>query len=107
MVQIWCAEMWATLWNIWLFGLDTEIHSELNFTWASNGIDGYFDTKILHNTGLSNADKTNVFNKEDVGHTLIENIRSDISIRENSCTFAYYVETLMAKLWVKQLYNSK
>lgn len=105
MLQIWCADMWAILWNLWLFGYDTEIHNDLKFAWASGNISDYHNTKILHNTGLSNSDTTNVFNKADVGSKLLSEIRSDILIRENSCTFPYYIETLQAKMWLNQLYG--
>lgn len=107
MVQIWCSEMWTTLWNMWLFEYDTQINKELEFVWASNNIEGFYRCNILHNTGLSNADKTQVFNKDEIGHTLLSNIRADILVRQDSCTYAYYIEVLQAKMWLTYLYKQR
>jgi len=34
-LQIWCADMWAVLWNLWKLNRKTEIIKELDFTWAT------------------------------------------------------------------------
>ena len=61
-IQKWCAEMWSTLWNAWLFNYNTIVHDELNFTFATNDIDKWFSTKIMHNAGVVD-DKANLFFK--------------------------------------------
>ncbi|MDE1193012.1 MAG: hypothetical protein PW786_12840 [Arachidicoccus sp.] len=38
-IQSWCAEMWAILWNAWLFGFDVKIHEELDFCWSMDSIE--------------------------------------------------------------------
>ena len=35
-IQSFCAEMWATLWNMIAFGKELKIHPELNFTFATS-----------------------------------------------------------------------
>lgn len=51
-IQKWCAEMWATLWNLWLFDYKTEVHSELDFCFATAPISDWNKYKILHNAGV-------------------------------------------------------
>jgi hypothetical protein len=50
-IQAWCAEMWAILWNAWLFGHKTFISTELNFCWVDDPIEIWKEKKILHYTG--------------------------------------------------------
>ena len=52
-VQIWCADMWAVLWNAWLKGYDTHIVEELSFCWATEPIKRWDDVYIFHNAGVT------------------------------------------------------
>lgn len=52
-IQAWTAEMWSQLWNTWLFGYESEVVSEMNFTWPMNPIQEIFTNKILHNAGVT------------------------------------------------------
>jgi hypothetical protein len=61
-IQKWTAEMWAQLYNVYLFGKRAETHDELNFTWSTDPVDRYYETKILHNAGVVN-DKDGLFFK--------------------------------------------
>lgn len=56
-IQIWTAEMWAQLWNVYHFGKTTEVHSELDFCWATDDVEEYYKTKIYHNAGVLETDK--------------------------------------------------
>lgn len=51
-VQKWTAEMWAQLWNVYHFGKTTETDSELDFCWATDNVERYYETKIYHNAGV-------------------------------------------------------
>lgn len=105
-IQSWCAEMWTTLWNMWLFGYDTEIHKEMEFCWAGDSIHKYNKIKILHNTGLANhKKKIDIFNRSDYGNRLINEIPQR-SINPESVTYAYYQMVLSTKQYIKQLYSN-
>lgn len=51
-LQAWCADMWAILWNSWREGFSVKIHPELDFCWPADDISCWYNTKILHNTGV-------------------------------------------------------
>jgi len=69
--QAWCADMWAVLWNLWLRGQETKCPSELDFSWATNKIDRWYNTYIFHNAGVTmdyitvDGEIKKVFNKVD------------------------------------------
>lgn len=64
-IQKWCAEMWATLWNLWYFGGQTEVHRELDFCFATAPISDWDKMKILHNAGVTEKEKHKMFFKGD------------------------------------------
>jgi len=61
-LQIWCADMWAILWNLWKLGRKTEILKELDFTWSTSTNETWFKNSIYHNAG-TNDDQDNKFHK--------------------------------------------
>lgn len=52
-IQMWTADMWAVLWNIWKNGISTEISELLGFSWATDDISRWYDTSIYHNAGVT------------------------------------------------------
>lgn len=52
-IQIWCADMWAVLWNAWLWGKITLITEELNFSWGDNDIKEYYKRPLFHLAGVT------------------------------------------------------
>lgn len=50
-LQIWCADMWAVLWNSWLRGNETKIIEEMNFSWATDSYGKVHEVSIYHNAG--------------------------------------------------------
>ena len=52
-LQIWCADMWAVLWNIWLKEKETKNVPELEFCWSSDPIEKLDRTTLLHNAGVT------------------------------------------------------
>ena len=54
-LQIWCADMWAVLWGGWLRGNETKVVPELNFSWGTDGVDGWNQSIIYHNAGITCA----------------------------------------------------
>jgi hypothetical protein len=53
-LQIWCADMWALLWNAWLHGFETEVSKEMDFCFATDPIKK--DCNIIHNAGVTRSD---------------------------------------------------
>jgi len=56
-LQIWCADMWAVLWNGWLLGNETKVVSEMNFSWATDTKNRWEETTIFHNAGVTGTGK--------------------------------------------------
>jgi hypothetical protein len=54
-LQIWCADMWAVLWGGWLRGSETKVVPELNFSWGTDRVDGWNQSIIYHNAGITCA----------------------------------------------------
>lgn len=51
-LQIWCADMWAVLWNSWLRGNEVKVVPELNFAWATDPVERWDQCLIFHNAGV-------------------------------------------------------
>ena len=56
-LQIWCADMWAVLWNGWLEGNETKVVPEMDFSWATDPIKRWEETTIFHNAGVTGTGK--------------------------------------------------
>jgi hypothetical protein len=52
-LQIWCADMWAVLWNGWKMRKHTECHPNLDFCWATSSEEDYHKMNIFHNAGVT------------------------------------------------------
>lgn len=52
-LQIWCADMWALLWNGWKNGNETKIIEELDFSWATDYFEEWNKKPIYHNAGAT------------------------------------------------------
>lgn len=50
--QIWCADMWAVLWNAWMRGYNTPVIKNLDFTWAPDKVEKWDSNYIFHNAGV-------------------------------------------------------
>ena len=64
-IQFWTAEMWAVLWNLWMYGLETKVTKELDFSWATDSIRVYEKRPILHMAGVTDDLKNRKFYKGD------------------------------------------
>jgi len=53
--QSWCADMWAVLWNLWFFGGETKVVSEMGFSWSTDPIKKLNDFPIMHNAGITGS----------------------------------------------------
>lgn len=54
-LQIWCADMWAVLWNGWKMGKETICHKDLEFSWGTSTEDDFKRMNIMHNAGVTNS----------------------------------------------------
>jgi hypothetical protein len=61
-LQIWCADMWALLWNAWKDGVTTLCHPAFDFSWGTSTKDEYYKMNIFHNAGVT-SDESGLFYK--------------------------------------------
>lgn len=90
-IQKWTAEMWAQLWNVYHFGKSTEVSEELNFCWATDDVDKYYQTKIYHNAGVIDANKGLFFKGQYVHKSPF---KDDLSFVDPTKASIKYVEAL-------------
>ena len=83
-IQFWTAEMWALLWNLWMYGFETKITDEMSFSWATDDIKKYEQHPILHMAGVTDNLKTTKFYKGDY-----INMDPILKMRENPNHFDY------------------
>jgi hypothetical protein len=93
-IQFWTAEMWVLLWNLWLYKYETKISNELDFSWATDGIELYSKKKILHMAGVTENLKNKKFYKgEFINVNPLEKLKENINyfdyIDKNSSTIKY------------------
>lgn len=85
-LQIWCADMWAVLWNLWKRDKKTKIIDELNFTWATHEREEWGKYAIFHNAGV-NDDKNAAFHK---AKYLSEKPPKNLKINPRLASYEYY-----------------
>jgi hypothetical protein len=56
-IQMWTADMWAILWNLWAAGKKTEHHESINFCWPWDLRQN--DYAIFHNSGIAGNNENN------------------------------------------------
>jgi hypothetical protein len=86
-LQIWCADMWAVLWNGWMRGSETKVVSELDFSWGTDPASVWNEKTIYHNAGVTCA-CGGKFYKASYMNSLPYNL--DLRVREESCSGIYY-----------------
>jgi hypothetical protein len=91
-LQIWCADMWALLWNIWKRGYETKCHTDLQFSWSTSSEKDYYNHNIMHNAGVT-SDEDGLFYKAKYIRTLPYNL--NLNIKDNTASKKYYE-------WVKK-----
>lgn len=88
-LQIWCADMWAVLWNIWKLGIKTECHDDLLFAWGNSSVDEWDKLNIFHNAGVINS-TSGFFYKSDYINRVPYN--DNLNITENTASYKYWEE---------------
>jgi len=88
-LQIWCADMWAVLWNLWLRGQNTTVTKDMDFCWGTDTTNRWKETSIYHNAGVT-CSCGGKFYKANYVDSLPYNL--DLRIKEESCSGLYYNE---------------
>jgi len=93
-IQMWTADMWAVLWNLWLTNHETKIVNDLSFSWATDTISTYEKHPILHMAGVTDDLKRTKFYKgEFINVDPLQKLRENINyfdyIESNSSTIKY------------------
>jgi hypothetical protein len=94
-IQIWCADMWAVLWNLWFFDKEVKVTNELVFSWATSGMHDWDKCPIYHNAGVTGSNQ-GMFYKG----MYINQLPFDINIESFSkdfCAYKYAEEILKTK----------
>lgn len=85
---VWCADMWALLWNAWEMGYKTEINKGLDFCWPKDDLIQWDEKAIFHNAGLDEYDSHSYFFKGDFKNSTPYNVSLNY-ILKNKCTAKY------------------
>jgi hypothetical protein len=86
-LQIWCADMWAVLWNGWKLGNHTVCHENFNFSWGTSTEEEYHKMNIMHNAGVTSP-HDGLFYKAQYMHEMPYN--KNLSIREGTASKKYW-----------------
>ncbi len=88
-LQIWCADMWAVLWNAWKMEIKTICHPNLTFSWATSLKVEYDMCNIMHNAGVV-SDRDGLFYKAKFINELPYN--KNLTIKEDTASWYYWNE---------------
>ncbi len=86
-LQIWCADMWAVLWNAWKMGYQTICHKNLEFSWGTSPEDLWNVCNIFHNAGVVNS-TSGLFYKSEFMNKLPYGVELDI--KEGTTSYHYW-----------------
>ena len=90
--QIWCADMWAVLWNLWVYNKEVEVHADMAFSWATSGVVDWDRKNIFHNAGVT-GDRKDLFNKSQYQRTYPFDIKLE-DFSSKHCSIKYVEEIL-------------
>lgn len=88
-IQIWCADMWALLWELWKINKQTKISKDLSFSWGTSSEYEYNIKNIFHNAGVVSS-KDGLFYKAEYINKLPYNL--NLNIKEGTASKKYYEE---------------
>jgi len=94
-LQIWCADMWAVLWNGWLFGNNMIVTNEMNFCWPTDSIEKWNECSIYHNAGVNDT-QSDLFYKGNYQNSLPYGI-DKTNYNQNFASYKYVEEILKTK----------
>jgi hypothetical protein len=91
-IQIWCADMWALLWNAWKDGVTTLCDPAFDFSWGTSTRQEYDKYNIFHNAGVV-SDQAGLFYKAKYMNEYPYG--ADLDVPQTTASAAYYE-------WVKK-----
>jgi len=56
-IQSWATDMWGVLWTYWKRGEKTQLHKDLEFSWAMHSSSEYYNKKIFHLAGVTEENR--------------------------------------------------
>ena len=95
-LQIWCSDMFSVLWNGWKRNVETVVHSNFNFSWATSSEDDYNKTNIFHNAGVTD-NKGGLFYKCDYMKSLPYNVHLHIKAGTSSNKYYEWIQEVGKK----------
>src|SRR5699024_4742792 len=90
-IQKWTAEMWAQRWNMIYFNVGHRVVDEMEFCWATDPINRWDETKIMHNAGVTEKDKDLFFKGKYVKQSPFDD---DLSFVNKERVSIKYVEAI-------------
>jgi len=87
---IYCADMWALLWNGWKIGKKTVCHGDLSFCWAPRSKNDFETHSIFHNAGIHHDMQEEYFYKYNYLNRLP--YFDELNIKENTASYEYWKE---------------
>ena len=99
-LQIWCADMWAVLWNLWKINKDTKVHEKLNFSWSVNNVKEWHVNALYHNAGVTAKSKDLFFKGKYIKE--MPDLKLNEGLDKTKCSYNYYL-LLQQALW-KEIY---
>lgn len=93
--QIWCADMWSVLWNLWLIGKEVKVTDAMSFSWATSGMHDWDKHPIYHNAGATGENKEIFYKGMYQSHTPYDIKLEDFS--DKFCSFNYVKQILETK----------
>jgi len=104
-IQSWTTDMWCVLWEYWKQGKQTNIHSELDFSWATHSRKEYYTKNIFHLAGVTDKSPKNVFFKGNYTNTnIFEAYRNNPKLFDNISSDSATIEYTNI---IKELVDSK
>lgn len=85
-LQIWCADMWGVLWNLWKRNKETKVIPELDFSWSVSNKDLWHKHAIYHNAGVTEKNPELFFKGKYINELPDLNLQVD----NNTCSYKYY-----------------
>lgn len=85
-LQIWTADMWAVLWQLWKLGLQTKVDPYFEFAWATSTKEDWERLNIYHNAGITESGHGFFFK----GEYQLNPPTNLLEIRPNSAQFNYF-----------------
>lgn len=97
-IQIWTADMWVVLWNLWYTNHETRIVNDLSFSWATDTIATYERHPILHMAGVTEDLRLTKFYKGE-----FINVDPLLKLKENPNYFDYIDKNSSTIKYIEQM----